>query len=189
MSSCRSCPSTSLKSAPTSLTETMIWIGMIMGLNSFVAAATAPFWGSLTAKFRPKALFQWPFLSNGIVFLLMGFTDSLPLLLALRLIQGALGGASTIGFFMISQLSPQRSIGRQSEPVSECHDRRPTAGTSRRGLRRFAYGIPRPFHLVFYFGRSLLALVSHLCRRHSQEGSGPWIGKPTSIEASCGGGG
>jgi DHA1 family multidrug resistance protein-like MFS transporter len=45
------------------------------------------------------------FLSNGIIFLLMGFTDSLPVLLVLRLIQGALGGASTVGIFMISQSS------------------------------------------------------------------------------------
>ncbi len=85
----------------------MIWIGMIMGLNSFVAAATAPVWGSLTAKLPPKRLFQSTFLFNGIIFLLMGFTDSLPMLLALRIIQGALGGASTVGLFMISELSPK----------------------------------------------------------------------------------
>jgi MFS family permease len=85
--------------------DTMIWIGMIMGLNSFVAAATAPVWGSLTAKFSPKGLFELAFLANGVIFLFMGFIDSLPILLVLRLIQGALGGASTTGLFMISQLS------------------------------------------------------------------------------------
>ncbi|MDO9230619.1 MAG: MFS transporter [Syntrophales bacterium] len=94
-----------IKMSPYKPPETMVWIGLIMGLNSFVAAAAAPFWGSLTATFRPKALYQGAFLCNGIIFLLMGFTDSLPMLLALRLIQGALGGASTIGIFMISQLS------------------------------------------------------------------------------------
>lgn len=85
----------------------MIWIGLIMGLNSFIAAAAAPFWGSMTSRFRPKSLFERAFLFNGIIFLLMGFTGSLPVLLGLRLIQGALGGASTIGLFMISQLSPK----------------------------------------------------------------------------------
>jgi len=94
-----------IKMSPYKPPETMVWIGLIMGLNSFVAAAAAPFWGSLTATFRPKTLYQGAFLFNGIIFLLMGFTDSLPMLLALRLIQGALGGASTIGIFMISQLS------------------------------------------------------------------------------------
>jgi len=100
-------PFYSVKISPYGRTDTMIWIGMIMGLTSFLTAAAAPFWGSLTARVRPKALFQWPFLSNGIVFLLMGFTDNLPLLLALRLIQGVIGGASTVGIFMISQLSPR----------------------------------------------------------------------------------
>jgi MFS transporter, DHA1 family, multidrug resistance protein len=94
-----------IKISPYKAPETMVWIGLIMGLNSFVAAAAAPFWGSLAAKYRPKTLFQGAFLFNGIIFLLMGFTDNLPMLLVLRLIQGALGGASTIGIFMILQLS------------------------------------------------------------------------------------
>jgi DHA1 family multidrug resistance protein-like MFS transporter len=76
-----------------------------MGLNSFVAAGTAPIWGALTSRFNPKMLFEAAFLANGVIFLLMGFTDSLPILLILRLIQGGLGGASTAGMFMISQLS------------------------------------------------------------------------------------
>ncbi len=91
--------------SPYSAQETMVWIGMIMGLNSFVSAAAAPIWGSLTSKLPPKRLFQSTFLFNAIIFLVMGFVGNLPLLLALRLIQGALGGASTIGLFMISQLS------------------------------------------------------------------------------------
>jgi len=90
--------------------DTMIWIGMIMGLNSFIAAATAPFWGGLTSKIRPKSLFELAFLANGIIFLLMGFTDNMPILLVLRLIQGALGGASTVGLFMISQLSSSNRL-------------------------------------------------------------------------------
>lgn len=96
-----------VKISPYTPYETMLWIGMIMGLNSFVAAAAAPIWGSLTSKLPPKRLFQSTFLFNGIIFLLMGFTDNLPMLLVLRIIQGALGGASTIGLFMISQLSPK----------------------------------------------------------------------------------
>lgn len=96
--------------SPYNSQETMLWIGMIIGFNSFVAAAAAPFWGSLTSRFRPKGLYQRAFLCNAIIFLSMGFTDSLPLLLVLRLIQGALGGASTIGLYMISQLSAEKKL-------------------------------------------------------------------------------
>jgi DHA1 family multidrug resistance protein-like MFS transporter len=96
-----------IRISPYERAETMLWIGLIMGLNAFIAAAAAPFWGSLTAKLRPKLLFQGSFFCNAVLFLLMAFATNLPLLLALRLIQGALGGASTIGLYMISQLSPQ----------------------------------------------------------------------------------
>jgi DHA1 family multidrug resistance protein-like MFS transporter len=99
-----------IRVSPYGAHETTIWIGLIMGLNAFLAAATAPLWGSLTAKLPPKRLFQASFLFNGITFLLMGFTTSLPLLLALRLFQGVIGGASTIGIFMISRLSPKERL-------------------------------------------------------------------------------
>ncbi|MHB8829336.1 MAG: MFS transporter [Syntrophales bacterium] len=90
--------------------RTMVWIGLIMGINSFFMAATAPFWGSMTAKYHPKALYERVFLVTGIITLLMGFTQSLPLILALRIFQGTLGGASTIGIFMVSRLSRREKL-------------------------------------------------------------------------------
>ena len=43
-----------LKVSAYEMKETMLWIGMIMGSTSMVAALAAPFWGSLTARVRPK---------------------------------------------------------------------------------------------------------------------------------------
>ena len=40
----------------------------------------------------------------------MGFVESLPLLLALRLLQGALGGVSTIGLVLITASAPQGKL-------------------------------------------------------------------------------
>ena len=48
--------------------ETMLWIGMIMGATSLVAALAAPFWGSLTTRVRPKLLFEGGIFCNGIIF-------------------------------------------------------------------------------------------------------------------------
>jgi len=86
-----------LKVSAYGMKETMLWIGMIMGATSMVAALAAPFWGGLTARIRPKLLFEIGIFCNGVIFFIMGFVESLPLLLTLRLIQGALGGVSTIG--------------------------------------------------------------------------------------------
>jgi DHA1 family multidrug resistance protein-like MFS transporter len=90
--------------------QTMVWIGLIMGMNSFVMAATAPFWGSMTAKVSSKILYERVFLFSAIIVLLMGFTKSLPLILAMRIIQGTLGGSSTIGLFMVSRLSDRGEL-------------------------------------------------------------------------------
>jgi MFS transporter, DHA1 family, multidrug resistance protein len=90
--------------------ETMVWIGVIMGATSLVAALAAPFWGGLTARVRPKVLFQAGIFCNGIIFCLMGFTENLPILLALRLLQGAVGGVSTIGLVLIAGVAQRERL-------------------------------------------------------------------------------
>ena len=92
--------------------ETMIWIGMIMGPSYILTALTAPFWGGLTSRFSPKLLFERGMLCNGILFLLMGFTSNLYLLFLLRIIQGTLGGVSTIGLILISAISPEERLNK-----------------------------------------------------------------------------
>ncbi len=101
-----------LKVSAYGMKETMLWIGMIMGSTSLVAALAAPFWGSLTVRVRPKLLFEAGILCNGILFFAMGFVENLPLLLALRLIQGALGAISTIGLVLIAASAPKHSRPR-----------------------------------------------------------------------------
>jgi DHA1 family multidrug resistance protein-like MFS transporter len=90
--------------------QTMVWIGLIMGMNSFFMAAAAPFWGAMTSRFSSRMLYERVFLISGFIVLLMGFTKSLPVLLALRIIQGTLGGSSTIGLFMVSRLSSREKL-------------------------------------------------------------------------------
>lgn len=151
-----------IRMSPYNPAETMLWIGLIMGLNAFVAAAAAPLWGSLTGKFNPKRLFESSFGCNAILFLLMGFTTSLPLLLALRLAQGALGGASTIGLFMISRLSPQdRLAGHLS-----LYQNAMTAGS----LLGPPVGVYLAAHLgyraPFFASFALIGVVLLLCNRY-----------------------
>jgi predicted MFS family arabinose efflux permease len=90
--------------------ETMIWTGLIMGITPFMAAVGSFFWGRLTSRFRAKLLFERGFLCNGIIVLIMGFTDNLHLLLLLRIFHGLLGGVSTIGLILISGLSPEERL-------------------------------------------------------------------------------
>jgi MFS family permease len=58
--------------------ETMLWIGMILGATSLIAALAAPFWGSLTSRVRPKLLFEGGILCNGALFSLWDSLKTCP---------------------------------------------------------------------------------------------------------------
>jgi len=92
--------------------ETLIWLGVIMAAPSFVASIVSTFWGSLTSRFSPKMLFIRGLVSHGIIILLMGFVSSLPMLLALRIVQGILGGVSTVGLVLVTSSSSKEWASR-----------------------------------------------------------------------------
>ncbi len=90
------------KVSPYSSQETLIWVGLIMGAPSLLAAIFSTIWGAATTRFSPKLLFMRGLLSHAIVILLMGFVSSFPILFLLRVVQGILGGISTVGLIIVS---------------------------------------------------------------------------------------
>ena len=97
---------------PSSSQKTLIWVGLIMGAPSFVAAVVSTYWGSLTSRFSPKVLFMRGLLSHSIIILLMGFVSNLPVLLVLSIVQGILGGISTVGLIIVSSSSSREWVSR-----------------------------------------------------------------------------
>jgi MFS transporter, DHA1 family, multidrug resistance protein len=98
--------------SPSSSQETLIWVGFIMGAPSFAAAVASTFWGSLTSRFSPKILFERGLLSHAVIIFMTGFVSSLPVLLVLRIIQGMLGGISTVGLVIVSSSSSREWASR-----------------------------------------------------------------------------
>jgi DHA1 family multidrug resistance protein-like MFS transporter len=92
--------------------ETLIWVGFILGAPSFAAALASTFWGSLTSRLSPKILFIGGLLSHTIIILLMAFIASLPVLLVLRMVQGLMGGISTVGLIIVSGSSSREWVSR-----------------------------------------------------------------------------
>lgn len=90
--------------------ETMIWTGLIIGAPSVMNALTAPLWGRLTSRFRPKLLFEMGILWNGILFLIFGFVENLYLLFFLRVLLGVMGAVSTVGLILMSALTPEERL-------------------------------------------------------------------------------
>jgi MFS family permease len=85
--------------------ETLLWVGAIVGLGMIFTALASPIWGSLTHRYSPKMLYMRGMFTHSLMFLLMAFTSSLPLLLVFRIIQGAFGGVSTTGIILVSSAS------------------------------------------------------------------------------------
>ena len=98
------------KISPYSFQETLLWEGAIIGSSGIVTALTSTFWGSLTHRFSPKVLYLRAMVIHALMFLLMGFTTNLHLLLILRILQGMVGGTSTIGLIIISSSSMEERI-------------------------------------------------------------------------------
>lgn len=98
--------------SPFSSGQTLIWIGLIMGAPSFAAALVSTFWGSLASRISPKILYMRGLLSHAAIILLMGFISSLPVLLVLRMVQGIMGGISTVGLIIVSSSSSKESSSK-----------------------------------------------------------------------------
>ncbi len=99
-----------IKISPFGPKETMLWTGLIMGAPSVIAGLTCPLWGRLTSRLRPKFLLEQGVLSLGVILLLFGFATNLYFVLFLRILLGVLGGVSTVGLVLISNLSPKERM-------------------------------------------------------------------------------
>ena len=98
------------KISPYSQAETLIWVGVIVGLNGVCLTFTSPMWGSLAHRWSPKRLFLRAQIAHTILYASMAFTTSLHVLLFLRFLQGLFGGVSTIGLILVSASSPKEKL-------------------------------------------------------------------------------
>jgi DHA1 family multidrug resistance protein-like MFS transporter len=92
---------------------TLRWTGLIVGAASATAIFGSTFWARLTDRFSPKALFERGILSHVVLVALMGFITDLRLLLGIRILQGFMGGISTIGLMIISAISTEEQLARR----------------------------------------------------------------------------
>ncbi len=92
---------------------TLRWTGLILGASAATATFGSAFWGSLSDRFSPKALFERGLVSHLILVTVMAFTTDVWLLLLIRLVQGFLGGISTIGLIIVAAISSEEQRPRR----------------------------------------------------------------------------
>jgi MFS family permease len=99
--------------SPMDEADTLRWTGLILGAAAATATFGSAFWGSLSDRYSPKGLFERGMISHAILVLVMAFTTDVRLLLVIRLIQGFLGGISTIGLIIVSAITPDAQLARR----------------------------------------------------------------------------
>ena len=90
--------------------QTLVWTGLILAASPAAASIASPMWGSLTSRISPKLLFLRGMLTHAVMITVTAFTTSLPLLLGLRVVQGAMGGISTIALIIIGAVSRKEQL-------------------------------------------------------------------------------
>lgn len=138
---------------------TLLWVGPIMGISGLTSAVTAPFWGGLAGRWRPKALLQGGIAVQGLLIAGLALTRSLPAIFVLRLLIGTIGGLSTIGMVVMSATSPPEELpaamGAFQGGITLGHIVGPLAGAATAGLVGFAG--------AFLAGGATMALAYGLC--------------------------
>ena len=92
---------------------TLRWTGLILGAAAATATFGSAFWGSLSDRFSPKGLFERGLVSHVVIVTLMAFTADVRLLFVIRLVQGFLGGISTIGLIIVAATSDEEQRPRR----------------------------------------------------------------------------
>lgn len=92
---------------------TLRWTGLILGAAAATATFGSAFWGSLSDRFSPKALFERGLASHVVLVAAMAFATDVRLLFAIRLVQGFLGGISTIGLIIVAAISDEAQRARR----------------------------------------------------------------------------
>ncbi|CAK8054058.1 MFS transporter [Eupransor demetentiae] len=89
-----------------------LYSGMAFAVTFLVTAFIAPIWGKLADKSGRKLMMLRAAAGMAIVFFLMGFTTNVWQLIALRGVQGALGGFVSNSNALIATQTPKEKMGR-----------------------------------------------------------------------------
>lgn len=94
-----------------SLEETEMWSGILMGVASFFAAIANPYWGSIADQNGRKPMVERVMLMFGTVMICMSFVTNVYQLLALRIVQGIFGGFTASALALVASVTPDEEIG------------------------------------------------------------------------------
>lgn len=93
------------------LEEVEFWSGVLLSSQAVTMAVVAPLWGSLADRYGRKIMVVRAMLGGSIVIALMGWTQNVGQLVALRTIQGALTGTVPAAITLVASNTPPERRG------------------------------------------------------------------------------
>jgi len=95
----------------TSLEETEIWAGVLMGVAALFAGLSGPYWGAIGDRKGRKPMVERVMLMFSLVMIAMAFVTNVYQLLILRIIQGIFGGFTAAALALVTSVTPEEEIG------------------------------------------------------------------------------
>ena len=92
--------------------QAALWAGIVAGGAGLSMAVFSPIWGALADRFGKKLMLERALVGATVTLLLMGFAQSAPQLLLLRVVQGALSGTTTAVSALVASITPREHLGR-----------------------------------------------------------------------------
>jgi len=96
----------------TDLDAVKIWSGVLFSAPFMVSAFLQPFWGVMGDRYGRKPMVVRAMIALAVANFFMGFAQSVPQLLILRLLQGSLSGFVAPSLALIASCTPQEKTGQ-----------------------------------------------------------------------------
>ena len=125
--------------------DVALWSGAILGVTPGISALCSPLWGRVADRFGNKILVQRSLLSGVVVIALMAYATHAWQLLALRAVQGLVGGYGPLTLAMAALSAPREQMARAIGMVQTAQRTGPAIGPVIGGVLAAAVGLRNAF--------------------------------------------
>lgn len=137
--------------------QVAMWSGVMMAAAPLFAAILGPVWGNLGDKYGRKMMVKRVLMSHIVVVIIMGFATNVYQFLALRIIQGMLGGFGSAAIALVTSFTPKEKTGQALGIYQTATIAGTSAGPIFGGFLADTFGYHTPFYVM-----SVVSLLSFL---------------------------
>ncbi len=136
------------------------WSGLILSVSPLISSIAGPLWGRLGDRIGMKLMAERATAANCLCWFLMGFSQNVYQMVALRALLGLLGGFNTVSVALITQLSPKNKTAEVIGTLQSMQILAAAIGPFFGGLLADSIGIRRTFFITgAVMGCALLSIT------------------------------